>query len=224
MSHPEISFEVCQPSSRVRDATVSDIIELNKVIYKVNKEQAYVHFPKLTLSSVHLRVYSDASFNNLPDGGSQEGFLVLLSDSSNKCSPISWDSNRIKRAVRSTLAAETLALNDGCDTAFFASKLSCSILSSVGTELKIVAVTDNQSSVDAIHSSSLISDRRLRVEMSALRQYQASSQVDFQNVKGTHQLSDVLTKRGASNKLLLATLQRGSSSLMLNRTKKTKVE
>ena len=60
VSHPEISFEVCQASSRVRDATVSDIIELNKVIYKVKKEQPYVHFPKLTLSSVHLRVYSDA--------------------------------------------------------------------------------------------------------------------------------------------------------------------
>ena len=122
--------------------------------------------------------------------------------------PISWASNRIKRVVRSTLAAETLALNDGCDTAFFVSKLSCSILSSVGIELKIVAVTDNQSAVDAIHSS-LISDRRLHVEMSALCQYQASSQVDFQHVKGTHQLSDVLTKRGASNNLLLATLQRG---------------
>ena len=192
VSHPEISSDVCQASSRVRDAAVSDIIEVNKVIYKVKKEQAYIHFPKLALSSVHLRVYSDASFNNLPDGGSQEGFLVLISDSSNKCSPISWASNRIKRVVRSTLAAETLALNDGCDTAFFA-KLSCSILSSVGTELKIVAVTNNQSAVDAIRSSSLISDRRLRVEMSALRQYQASSQVDFQHDKGTHQLSDVLT-------------------------------
>ena len=179
------------------------------MIYKVKKEQAYIHFPKLTLSSVHLRVYSDASFNNLPDGGSQEGVLVLLSDSSNKCSPISWASNHIKRVVRFTLAVETLALNDGCNTASFASKLSCSILSSEGTKLKIVAVTDNQSAVDAIHFFSLISDRRLRVEMSALRQYQASLQVHFQHVKGTHQLSDVITKRGASNKLLLATLQRG---------------
>ena len=180
VSHPEISFDVCQASSRVWDAAVSDMFEVNKVIYKVKKEQAYIHFPKLTLSSVHLRVYSDASFNNLPDGSSKEGFLVLISDSSNKCSPISWPSNCIKGVVRSTLAAETLALNDGCDTAFFASKLSCSILSSVGTELRIVAVTDNQSAVDAIRFSSLISDRRLHAEMSALCQYQASLQVDFQ--------------------------------------------
>ena len=68
---------------------------------------------------------------------------------------------------------------------------------------------DNQSTVDAIHSSSLILDRRLRVEMSALCQYQASLQIDFQHVKGTHQLSDAPTKRGASNKFLLATLQQG---------------
>ena len=52
VSHPEISFDVCQASSRVRDASVSDIIELNKVIYNVKKEQAYIHFPKLTFSSL----------------------------------------------------------------------------------------------------------------------------------------------------------------------------
>ena len=101
---------MCQASSKIKDVTVADITSINEDIYKVNKEQAYIHFPTLDLSSVHLRVYSDDSFNSLPDGGSQEGYIVLLTDHAGKCSLISWSSNRIRRVVRSTLAAETLAL------------------------------------------------------------------------------------------------------------------
>ena len=106
VSCPELSFQVCQTSSKIKHATVADITSINKVIYKVKKEQAYIHFPTLDLSSIHLRVYSDASFNSLPDRGSQEGYIVLVADYAGKCSPISWSSNRIRRVVCSTLAAE----------------------------------------------------------------------------------------------------------------------
>ena len=116
--YPELRFEVCQASSKIKDVTVAEITSMNKVIFKVKKEQACIHFPTLDLSSVHLRVSSDASFNSLLDGGSQEVYIVLLADHVGKCSPISWSSNHIRQAVRSTLAAETLALNDGCDSAF----------------------------------------------------------------------------------------------------------
>ena len=78
------------------------------------------------------------------------------------------------------------------------------------TELKIVAITDNKSATDSINSTSLVSDKRLRVEMAELHEYQTNSQVNYQNVKGAHQISDVLTKRWASNKLLLSVLQQGA--------------
>ena len=151
ISHPEISFDVCQASAKIKSATVADIVDINKVIYKVNKEGAYIVFPKLDLESVHLRVYTD--------GGSQGGHLVLLADVSGSCSPLSWISSKIKRVVHSTLAVETLALNDGCDSAFYMSKLICNIMSSGNSLLRIIAVTDNQSATDAIHSTSLVSDK-----------------------------------------------------------------
>ena len=209
VSQPQISFEICQASSRVKTSTIADMITINKVISKVQQQHSYLHFSKLDLSSTHIRVYTDASFNNLPEGGSQEGNIVFLADAHNACCPISWASNRAKRVVRSTLAAETLSLNDGTDSAFYLSKLLCSVLPAEDQNPKIVAITDNKSAVAAICSTSSVSDRRLRVEISALREYQEESRVSFQHVKGTQQLADVFTKRGASDTLLLQVLQSG---------------
>ena len=127
MLQPQISFQVCQASTRVKEAMLADLIHTNKVITKVQRERSYLHFPKLDLSSLHVRVYADVSFNNLPDGGSQEGHLVLLADASNSCCPIAWTSNKAKRIVRLTLAAKTLAWNDGSDSAFYIAQLFCSI-------------------------------------------------------------------------------------------------
>lgn len=54
--------------------------------------------------------FSDASMGNLPDDGAQSGQLIMLMGDDEKFSPISWQSKRIRRVVRSTLA-----LADGID-------------------------------------------------------------------------------------------------------------
>lgn len=68
-------------------------------------------------------VFSDASFGNLQDGGTQGGHLIVLMGENGKFSPLSWQSKRVKRIVRSTLAGETLALSDGIDNALFMATL-----------------------------------------------------------------------------------------------------
>ena len=45
-----------------------------------------------------------------------------------------------------------------------------------------MAITDNKTAVAAICSTSSVSDRRLRVEISVLREYQEESCVSFQHV------------------------------------------
>ena len=147
---------------------LADLIHINKVITKVQRERSYLHFPKLDLSSLHVRVYTDASFNNLPDGGSQEGHLVLLADSSNFCCPIAWTSNKAKRIVCLTLAAETLAWNDGSDSAFYIAQLFCSIFPAGIQKPKILTLTINQSAINAIHSIASVTDWCLRVEIRAI--------------------------------------------------------
>ena len=68
---------------------------------------------------MNLRLFIDASFNNLPNDGSQAGQIIFLTDSKNRTCPLYWNSSKVKRVVRLTIAAETLSFSDGCDVAIY---------------------------------------------------------------------------------------------------------
>jgi hypothetical protein len=64
-------------------------------------------------------IFRDSSLGNLPDGGTQGGHFIVLTGKNGRISPITWQSKRIRRVVRSTLAAETLAMADAIDNGVF---------------------------------------------------------------------------------------------------------
>lgn len=66
-----------------------------------------------------LTVFTDASLGNHPDGGTQGGTLITHVGDRGKFSPLCWQSKRMRRVVRSTLAGETLAMSDGIDSSVF---------------------------------------------------------------------------------------------------------
>ena len=101
-----------------KNATVNEMVKANKVIKLAQSSSVDIVFPKMkSLNDLYIKVFTDASFRNLPDGGSQGGHVVFLTDGVRSC-PVSWHSQKIKRIVKSTIAAETLALADGCETAY----------------------------------------------------------------------------------------------------------
>ena len=212
ITRPEISFQVSSIGSKIKDATVSDIKEVNKVIGYVKEHPTHITFPPLHLPSTRIVMYSDSSFNNLPKGGSQGAHIVFLVDKHNHSCPIAWRSNRIRRVARSTIAAETLALMDGIDTATFLIHL-CAEVTLITQNSQVVALTDNLSLHEAASTTTLISDRRLRIELSAIREMQDRQEIDLQWIPKEKQLSDVMTKKGASAETLKASLQDGAMSL-----------
>ena len=54
-----------------------------------------------------------------------------------------------------------------------------------------------------------VSDRRLRVELSAIREKKEEGEINMNWVKGDSQLADALTKKGASPHRLLKVLGEG---------------
>ena len=109
---PEISFEICNVASKVKEATTRDAIQIKKVITMVQSEETHVTFPPLDLNSIQVKAYNDGSFNSLPDGGSQGGQIVFICKRWNNSSPIFWSSIMLQRVVRSALAAGDLTLID----------------------------------------------------------------------------------------------------------------
>ena len=71
------------------------------------------------IENCHLACYSDTSFANLSNGGSQGGMLISLKGLDGKQCPIYWQTRRIRPVVESTLAAETLTLLNCAEAAVY---------------------------------------------------------------------------------------------------------
>ena len=171
ISRPDIGYNVSEMSSVIKNARVKDLLKANKTLKYLNNTHTNIKFPKMSsLKDLKIVMYSDASFMNLSDGGSQGGFVVFLSDNKDTCCPLSWKSTKIKRIVRSTLAAETLAFTEGADTAYLMSKIVGEIITGKESMIPIHCMTDNKSLFDASQTTNLISDKRLQVEIASIRQ------------------------------------------------------
>ena len=68
-------------------------------------------------------VFTDASFGNLPCGGTQAGYLVFINQPGYKLALHSWRSQKLRPVVRSTLFAETVACCNGIEAALVCHKL-----------------------------------------------------------------------------------------------------
>ena len=186
----------------IKKATIADLLRLNKLVDRVVKDSVKLLFPRIqSLESCSIECYTDAAFANLSTGGSQGGMVIFLKDSSGLRCPIFWQSRKLKRVVKSTLAAETLALVEGAEVSFYIA----SILKEV-TKIKDVPINcfvDNKSLVDALSSSKQVEDRRLRIDIAVLDDMIEKKEINHVAwVDTCNQLADCLTKRGASTEKL----------------------
>ena len=110
-TRPDIAFEASYLSGIFKKATVGDLVKVNKLIDRVKYSCVQLAFPPMSkIEHCSLECYSDASFGNLEDSGSQGGMVIFLSDENGNRCPIQWYSRKIRRIVKSTLAAETTAI------------------------------------------------------------------------------------------------------------------
>lgn len=215
-SRPDVMFDASNLASSLKQATVQTISEANRVVCKLKAKSVELNFQPLGKDSeLKMVAFTDASFANLSDGGTQGGHLIVLMGEHGQFSPISWQSKRIKRIVRSTLAGETLAMSEGIDSAIFLSTLYSELCAgSIAHPVPIVCVTDNFSLVDALKSTKFVTEKRLRLEISSIKELIQTKQVDQVLWSDTKdQLADCLTKKGASPVLLLKALHEGHWTL-----------
>ena len=206
-TRPDLSFEVCRLSTSLNGATVDDMIQANKTARKCRQRSVSIRFPQLQ-KPLHLTAFCDASYANLKDGSSQGGMIVFLKGKNGKISPLSWTSRKIKRVCRSTLTAETMALLEVSETCFWLSHI---INELINDELETTEIfTDNKSLFEAAHSTTAVEEKRLRVDLAAIRQSISRNEFTLQWIDTKHQLADALTKQGADAAKLLDALKESS--------------
>ena len=160
------------------------------------------------ISSMRIRVFTDASFNNQEDKiKSTEGRVVLLENVlSDKVCVLSWKSKKIPRVCRSVKAAETRSLEDGLDDAIHMARVIKEIyLGSIHLkkpeQIPVIAQTDSKSLWESLNNTRQCEEKLLRSTIAGLKelvQLGYVSSIDW--VPTEKQLADCLTKTGSITK------------------------
>lgn len=209
-SRPDLAFDLIDLSTKLKQASVSDLIRAIKCIDRLKRGQSVVKFPQLGRSREwKLVVYTDASLDNLEGSGSVGAYVCFLVNSENQACPLDWSATKIKRVVRSTLSAEMLSLQEGIDVAIYLQALMSEILNTE-KPIPIVAFVDNKSVTQALCSTKMVDDKRLRLDVAAIKENLQRNEVcAIRWVKGEEQLANCLTKRGASGYNLMQVFKDG---------------
>jgi hypothetical protein len=202
-TRPDVAYETCVMANTGQHPTVKMVRDANKAVTKLKSKSVSINFRNLGKpKELKVKVYSDATHDSLQDGSSQGGFLVFLEGTNGNLVPMSWQSKKLHRVTKSPLASETLALGEGADAGFLVASMVKEVFG-LDTLPPISCITDNSSLVQHLHTSKISSDRRLRVDMSRLREMVQEGEITVSWCPGKLQLSDCLTKNTASSTSLL---------------------
>ena len=213
-TRPDLSYDALELNMSRQHPTVEQILRANKAVRQAKRAKMGTCFPKLgSFSDWQMDVFCDASWGNLPDGvSSAQGHVIFLTGQEQRSCPLSWTSNKIKRKVSSTLAAETLAMHDALDEAIYLGSLISEIYcnSYAVNKIPITVYTDNRSLHQNIHSTKQVHEKRLRINIAEIQRMLASGEVHvIEWVPSNLQLADCLTKRGADPDSLLEAFATG---------------
>jgi len=197
-TRPDLSYRVSRMQTLIKQATIKEMKECNTILeYALNTSGQGIYFSSAGFTWDDMVVCSigDASFGNdkvlvkdeFEDGRSQQGYIVALSapsilnDKESIIHPITWSSTTITRACRSTLMAETFAMTKGTEAG---TRIRAAIVDAKGqldirnwedsaaNALGHIWFTDCDSLYEHLVSTRMnqIENKRLRIDMSALRQ------------------------------------------------------
>ena len=211
-SRPDLFFQLVDLSTRFRSGTVDDLLKVRKILQKARDSKSEICFPDMgPVDGWKIVFYADASHANLCEGtGSCVGYIVFILGMNNRCCPLTWKSGKARRVVKSSIAAEAMALLDAIDESLYQKEILCQILSLSSSNLPIVGMTDNEGLWQAVRSTKLVDDRRLRIELAGVKENLQRG--DIREIRwccSAEMLADCLTKKNADGRKLLAVLQSG---------------
>ena len=194
---PDCAFNGCFVSTSTKNSTINDLVYANKTVKKIKSIDVPLVFSHLgDVSKAKILCFSDASFNNLRDGGSQCGVLIFIMGENGRTALVEWHSKRIKRIVKSTIGAECLAAVEAVEHGMLIGSILKESLKI--TYLPMLLFCDNKSLVEASHSTTSVSDKRLRVDIALLRELISNSELsEMKWIPTDKQIANVLKKQGA---------------------------
>ena len=157
-------------------------------------------YPQLDSNSLRLACYVDAGNCHKEDGKCQIGFIIFLTDKTDRCCVLQFSSRRSRRVARSTTAGEALAFSEGFESAF---ALRADLIDILQYELPLIMLTDSEILFKIITRRRTTSERRLIIDIRAARA--AYSEREISNIfliSSNVNPADALTKQKPNPALL----------------------
>jgi len=211
-TRPDLAFYLIELSTKLNCGKVQDFLQVRRILNKAKDCKVDIFFPCLgKVDSWKLVLFADASHANLSNNtGSCIGYIIFLVGENDNSCPLVWKSGKAKRVVKSTIAAEAMALSEGMDEAIYLRSVLSDILSFPRGSVPILCFTDHKGLLESLYSTKLVDDRRLRIEIAGMKQCLERKDIDqVKRVPSSQQLADCLTKRGVDGHKILSVLQKG---------------
>ena len=209
-TRPDLSFTVVELSTKFKQPQLDDLKKANKAIIRLSANHVRLLFPKIT-GGLRMVIYSDAAFRNLPDQiSSGRGHIVFLAGEGGRAAPLGWTSNKVRRVVGSTVAAEALSLKMGLDHGYFLRAILADVLNVDMIKIPIIAYVDSNNLYEAVYSTKFVEDKKLRLDIAQIQESIAKEKVEIRWIPAGSMLADCLTKSGAKADQLLEVLATGS--------------
>ena len=146
-------------------------------------------------STIDLRCYVDASYNQATDSGIKfniRGSISGLMGRNDTFSPVNWKTFEIKRKLSSVKSAELNALDHGAGQIYYLKELYGHFSTK---PITLTLLTDSQTTIDSLRAVGLISDRINQLLLDNVKKCVDQVGITIRFVKTGHNLADPLTKR-----------------------------
>ena len=206
-TRPDVAAIVSHLASRSQHATVRDSHTVNKVVRDLKAtSEVLLSFRKISdndLAGLRILGFSDAAFQNLSNGGSQGGHVITITPDKSvagrfPCAVIAWQSHRVRRVVRSTIAAEIMEAGSLIDRVFWVRSLFNEVVTgkSVASIIPVDLKSDCESFVSHVKSlSNGVAEKRLVAEIHAIRESLTRGEIrSIQHISTKDMVADGMTK------------------------------
>ncbi|CAE7322055.1 RE2, partial [Symbiodinium sp. CCMP2456] len=223
-SRPDQTFLASYLQGIQDKALVSHLDLYNKAVREMKARKVSLRFPSVPVDRWRLLAITDAGWGVRANGESQGGLLLCLCDKDvleqkpGKTWVIEWSSKKLRRVVRSSTAAETLAAQNGLDSIEFAQAFLQEVLVGMSPrqfqqwvpETQSGLVIDSKSLYDALTrsacSSALAMEKRLAIDYAIARACLAERNVLPFWTNNLQMISDCLTKLRGNKEILYKVL------------------
>ncbi|CAK0904441.1 unnamed protein product [Prorocentrum cordatum] len=212
----DLVFRLVESQARAHDSDlkVQDLLDFNRLVSDAKTDHVDITSQNINIDDAIVVAVGDSSHGNVgkTKTASQAGQVILLADNKDdqflrgmpaKVTPMLWRSHRVKRVVRSTLAAETMAALEAAESGDMLRQHQVELHYGLGYRthmddvkaIKMVDVTDCKSLYDLLQKRGPVpSEKRLLIDIEPLR-----NDLEFNNVVSKwvctkQMLADCLTK------------------------------